>query len=188
MKAISLWQPWASLIATGAKKIETRSWATNYRGPLAIHAAKTDNQELRSMMSFWQIQTGLAPLKGKKNILPELTWSGVCWEDLPRGCVIAICKLVDCIPTDNMTQKQIEIEQYFGDFTPGRFAWILEDIQPLPEPMPAKGKQGLWDWEYKKDYSQCIYWRNDKCLGFNCCTESECPHAPEYQPWLRERS
>lgn len=42
MKAITLWQPWASLIAIGAKKYETRSWKTNYRGPIAIHAAKKD--------------------------------------------------------------------------------------------------------------------------------------------------
>ncbi len=40
MKAITIWQPWASLIACGAKKYETRSWATNYRGPIAIHAAR----------------------------------------------------------------------------------------------------------------------------------------------------
>lgn len=46
MKAITLWQPWASLIACGAKTIETRSWGTPYRGPLAIHASKRMNQEL----------------------------------------------------------------------------------------------------------------------------------------------
>lgn len=40
MKTISLWQPWASLVAIKAKRIETRSWYTSYRGPLAIHAAK----------------------------------------------------------------------------------------------------------------------------------------------------
>jgi activating signal cointegrator 1 len=40
VKAISLWQPWATLIALGEKKFETRSWLTNYRGQIAIHAAK----------------------------------------------------------------------------------------------------------------------------------------------------
>lgn len=40
MKALSLWQPWATLIANGAKQIETRSWSTSYRGPILIHAAK----------------------------------------------------------------------------------------------------------------------------------------------------
>lgn len=147
MKAITLWQPWASLIVTGAKKIETRGWATKYRGPLAIHAALTDNQELRTMISCWHFQTGLAPLKGEPLLLPKLIWSGVKWEDLPRGVIIATCQIVDCVPTDKMTQKQIEIEQYFGDYTPGRFGWILEDVKPLEKPVTVKGKQGLWNWD-----------------------------------------
>ena len=40
MKCLSLWQPWASLVVIGAKRFETRSWPTNYRGPLLIHAAQ----------------------------------------------------------------------------------------------------------------------------------------------------
>ena len=40
MKAITIWQPWAFLLAMGAKQYETRSWETAYRGPIAIHAAK----------------------------------------------------------------------------------------------------------------------------------------------------
>ena len=46
MKAITIWQPWASLIACGAKKYETRSWPTKYRGPIAIHAAAKDPRTL----------------------------------------------------------------------------------------------------------------------------------------------
>lgn len=42
MKAITIWQPWASLIACGVKQYETRSWPTKYRGPIAIHAAAMD--------------------------------------------------------------------------------------------------------------------------------------------------
>ena len=41
MKAISIHQPWASLIAFGEKRFETRSWKTDYRGPLLIHASRT---------------------------------------------------------------------------------------------------------------------------------------------------
>ena len=40
MKAITIWQPWASLLVSGRKRYETRSWATSYRGPIAIHAAR----------------------------------------------------------------------------------------------------------------------------------------------------
>lgn len=146
MKAITLWQPWASLIVTGAKKIETRSWYTHYRGPLAIHAAQTWNQELSAMLSLWHIQGGLAPLVGEPLDLTGSSWPGVKEEHLPRGFIISTCNLVDCVPTDSMTQKQIEFEQYFGDFTPGRYGWILEDVKSVG-PIPAKGKQGLWEWD-----------------------------------------
>lgn len=58
VKTLTLLQPWASLVACGAKKIETRSWATKYRGPLAIHAAAFWNLELSSKLSHWEFQTG----------------------------------------------------------------------------------------------------------------------------------
>lgn len=54
MKAISLWQPWATLIATGAKQIETRSWATSYRGPIAIHAAKRKVRKELIELAEWE--------------------------------------------------------------------------------------------------------------------------------------
>ena len=142
MKAISLWQPWASLIATGAKTIETRSWSTNYRGPLAIHAAKTWNQELDAMICEGRIQGGLAPLVGKPL---GHTWPGVHKKDLPFGCVVAICDLVDCIPTAEMTQTQVFPQRFFGDFTPGRYGWVLANVRRI-EPIPAIGRQGFWDW------------------------------------------
>jgi len=66
---------------------------------------------------------------------------------LPRGVIVATCNLVDCRPTDEMTQGEIEFEKHFGDFTPGRYAWILDDVKPLDVPVPAKGKQGLWNWD-----------------------------------------
>lgn len=147
MKVISLWQPWASLVATGAKRIETRSWSTKYRGPLAIHAAKTKNAEIDLMMHTRHVQGGLAPLVGKPLDPTGSSWLGVKGEHLPWGAIIAICNLVDCIPTDEFTQRQIKFEQFFGDFTPGRFGWILEDIKPLAEPIPAKGMQGLWNFD-----------------------------------------
>lgn len=147
MKVISLWQPWASLIATGAKKIETRSWSTKYRGPLAIQAAKTWNAEIDAIMHTWHIQGGLAPLVGKPLDLTGMSYPDIKGELLPRGVIIVTCNLVDCIPTEEMTQKQIEFEKHFGDFTPGRYAWILDDIKPLDNPIPAKGMQGLWEFD-----------------------------------------
>ncbi|GAB6172011.1 hypothetical protein JCM15765_14890 [Paradesulfitobacterium aromaticivorans] len=147
MKAISLLQPWASLIATGAKKIETRSWATRYRGPLAIHASKKWTSEQFTLLSFWQIQGGLAPLVGEALDFTAKSWPGVDEKRLPRGFIIATCDLVDCIPTDDLTQKQIGTDLPFGDFSLGRYGWILENIKPLEKPVPAKGALGLWEWK-----------------------------------------
>jgi hypothetical protein len=40
-------------------------------------------------------------------------------------------------------------EKAFGDYTPGRYAWLLADVRRLPEPIPARGALGLWEWEGK---------------------------------------
>ena len=61
MKAISLWQPWATLIAVGAKRLETRSWESRYQGELAIHAAKrwtADEQDLIQASPFREALQG----------------------------------------------------------------------------------------------------------------------------------
>lgn len=143
MKAITLWQPWASLVAIGAKKIETRSWPTKYRGPLAIHAAKDRR--------YWKI----AHDEPFRSVFMEARLYRQ--DDLPYGCIIATAEIVDCL----MIQRQTFIgypilkngqeikgnELAFGDYTPRRYAWILEDVKQLPEPIPAKGRQGLWNWE-----------------------------------------
>jgi hypothetical protein len=146
MKAISLLQPWASLVAVGAKRIETRSWPTRYRGPLAIHASKKWAPYQTTYLNIWEIQTGLAPLTGKPLDLSRLSWPGVEDKHLPLGVVLAVCNLVDCIPTENLTQGQIGTDRPFGDFSLGRYGWILDNVKPLSRPIPAKGNLGLWDW------------------------------------------
>lgn len=159
MKAITIWQPWASLIALGAKQIyvkkfETRSWATNYRGSIAIHAAAKNPETI-----FIEPNTMLEMQK-VLNINS--------FEELPLGKIIAIADLVDCHKIINVCDKvkgraeylvTIEQEGYlhnlwikkeellFGDWTPGRCAWELANVQMLPQPIPAKGKQRLWEWE-----------------------------------------
>lgn len=51
MKAITIWQPWAEFIAAGVKHNETRSWATKYRGPIAIHAAVKPIRQVVPLLS-----------------------------------------------------------------------------------------------------------------------------------------
>lgn len=138
IKAVSILQPWASLIAVGAKKVEIRSWKTDYRGPLAIHASKAFPKENRNLTA----------------IIPELKG-----EELYFGHIITVVNLVDCARVESWDEEReqallvgnnrdyyIEGREFlFGNYTPDRYGWILENITPI-EPIQAKGRLGLWDW------------------------------------------
>lgn len=167
MKVITLTQPWATLVAIGAKRIETRSWATAYRGPLAIHAAKGFALGgKQGYISFCMTRLVYEALYGAGLVCA----SSAVWDlmELPFGAVVAMCDLTacHCIPkapvhfrrgvSDDhplasypvvLPPFQDDPERAFGDYTPGRYAWILNDVQPLSEPVPAKGALGLWEWE-----------------------------------------
>jgi activating signal cointegrator 1 len=163
VKAITLTQPWASLVAIGAKRIETRSWSTKYRGPLAIHAAKKFPQEAWDICEEYPFFDALyaGGFGGVRKDEFEDNEAFLYQQMLPLGCAIATCELVICMPIPKfMTNFFIphegigtftlppgEPELSFGDYTPGRFAWILANIKPLPDPVEAKGMLGLWEWE-----------------------------------------
>lgn len=151
MKALTLTQPWATLVAIGAKTIETRSWRTHYRGPIAIHAAKaippyTHWRQFRhpAFMDALEDLTGGTGCDGR---YPDLT-------KLPTGAVLAIATVVDVLPTlvgSSILGSALEgwsvtdEEAVFGDFAFGRYGWILENVLALPEPLPCRGFQRLWN-------------------------------------------
>jgi activating signal cointegrator 1 len=145
MKALTLHQPWAWAVAASWKEVETRSWSTPYRGPLAIHAGKkhdSDGKILHLMMNS---------VRGCPAICPP-------FEDLPFGCIVATCQLVTVMPThfiemEVRSPKQPfqpargwDCERLFGNYAPGRFAWILRNMVPVDPPIPAHGWQQLWNW------------------------------------------
>lgn len=144
MKAITLTQPWATLVAIGVKTIETRSWFTNHVGELAIHAAKTfprSAQELCLISPFFDYLRIYLPFaEWWKNDSRISTIS----EALPLGKVVAVCQLVSIIHTDVIYPS--EPEKSFGDYSPGRYAWQLSNVRPFENPVPAKGSLGLWEW------------------------------------------
>lgn len=127
MKALSLTQPWASLVALGLKKYETRSWRTNYRGILYIHAAKTFPAGARR---FAEVEVALGRLPSR----------------IPFGAIIAVVKLVDIYPTQEIMQDISALERLYGDYSWGRFAWRLAQVETI-EPIPYKGSRGLFDVE-----------------------------------------
>ena len=105
MRAISLWQPWASAIAVGAKRVETRHWSTPYRGPLAIHAAKRKVvDELIYYHSSPNWQGALAPLGWVGMSDAKLINAGY---GLPFGAIVATCNLIDCRPSESFTQEEL---------------------------------------------------------------------------------
>lgn len=190
MKALTLHQPWASLIAVGAKTIETRSWSTSHRGALAIHAGKH-----RPECTQWEegpfddiVQGDLGHQFGAREderrygtIIPDSWFLTLAPEHrdyipMPLGAVVASCTLANVVPivddgtarncvdvrvgswpdnaalrVDDADGQEVIVEVGdqvgLGDFTPGRFAWLLEDVTLLAEPVPAKGRQGLWEWD-----------------------------------------
>lgn len=137
MKGLTLTQPWASLVACGAKQIETRSWSTSYRGPLVIHAAKNWKCEDRSLFDDeWFV----APLSCIGIYEPA---------HVPLGTIVAVCRLEDIEPTSVVRPRllgfSLDDEYEYGDYSDGRFAWHLKDVIALPEPIPWRGMLGLWD-------------------------------------------
>ena len=135
--ALSLWQPWATLIAIKAKRFETRSWQTAYRGPLVIHAAKTWNRKLSFLIRHQE------PFS---SVLKAAGYPVVTSYPLPLGAALCVADLVECWPTEHVLRHMSDQERAFGDFTPGRFAWELRNVRPFPKPIRWGGAQGLWRW------------------------------------------
>lgn len=129
MKALSLWQPWASAIVLGWKRVETRHWSTRYRGALAIHAAKRWTAKERE---DW---AALSRAEG---------FDASSYE-LPLGALIATVCLVDVVPTEKLVGEISDQEQRWGNYAPGRFGFVFEGLIKLPEPVPFKGMQGFFD-------------------------------------------
>ena len=126
MRVITLHEPWASLIGENIKISETRSWPCYQYGELYIHAG----------------QMPIPKNDTRKNELSKLL-SG----SLHHGTIFAKCILSDCILIDEQfanAVKEDNLNNYLcGDYTPGRYAWILTNIEPIT-PIKATGKQGIW--------------------------------------------
>lgn len=141
IKAISLWQPWASLIAVGAKKYETRSWKTNYRGPLLICATKKIIK--LPCVGSWEFRRAAR--------LALNIPAGQSFRTDHHGMAVAIAYLTGCYRIEDFIHNPeayplSDNEKVFGDFSPGRYAWKLENVRAI-EPFPVRGRQGLFEVE-----------------------------------------
>lgn len=139
MKALSLLQPWASLVAIGAKLIETRSWYTAYRGPLLIAASQKWTSKQGRLIkaepfhsTFLQVAQRWSAEHGQPRPFP-----------LTLGCILCVVDLTHCVPITSANTPP-DPERSFGDYTPGRYAWHMATVRRLERPVPAKGSLGLW--------------------------------------------
>ena len=153
MRALTIYQPWASLIAAGVKQYETRNWATKHRGPIAIHAGlkKYNDYGFLGDEVINKMEAALIA-SGKSYLI----------FDLPFGAVIATAELVGCweiaedpegpflcVEWDGKNGDHELIvkgdELLFGDWTPGRYAFELLNVKLLSTPVYCRGKQGIWN-------------------------------------------
>ncbi len=144
LRALTVSEPFASMIAGGEKLIENRKWQTDYRGLLAIHAGKGTQYLTRYELRRY-----------------------------PAGCVLAVVRLVSCI------YKPYAVEEYAARRAPyhlrrdgltrcdlgrilddvhaeGPYLWILADLAPFRQPIPARGAQGLWGWTAPDNWPELV--------------------------------
>lgn len=127
MKALTVCQPYAELIARGEKRVENRTWYTHYRGTLAIHAGKSRE---------W--------LNGTTDEELEKFYG----RRVEFGAVIATCTLADCIKLGDIQRGHYALTQpWLRDHvhTLGPFCLLLQDVRRLEHPIPCRGMQGFWE-------------------------------------------
>lgn len=144
LRALSLWQPWASLVALGHKRVETRGYPPSRLGlaageVFAIHAAK--NRSSVHLATFDEFDEAFRE-------------SGLAPDDLPLGALVATARLLrwDQVRDDErrtlarlgVAAPDVDRELRFGDYAPGRWAWLLGDVRPIDSPVAVRGRQGLF--------------------------------------------
>lgn len=133
MKCLTIYQPWASLIVLGAKTHETRTWKTQHRGPLLIHAGRRFLDAARDITALEPFHT---PLREAGYPMAS---------DLPLGAIVGMVELIDCKDVEEIRDGLSQTERDFGDFRNGRWAWILGSPVKFSQPVIYQGKQGIFD-------------------------------------------
>lgn len=120
MRAITIMQPWAALIARGTKRYETRSWKTSHRGLVAIHAGQS-----------------------RRTLEARPQWARrVELRDCDFGAIVCVADVTSIELAENVRSSRTE--RSVGDWTRGRYVWRLENVRVLRDPVPCRGAQSLW--------------------------------------------
>lgn len=136
MKALSLFQPFATLVVAGMKRLDSRCWYTGYRGRVAIYALDRDPEA-------WGLD-----LCEMRSVREALHWRG-CGNlgEMPRGAMMGTVELVDCVRCEDLTPMLLtRREQLFATYKPGRWVFVFRGAVRFPAPVAAMGRTGLWEW------------------------------------------
>ena len=145
MNVITLWQPYASLIMLGLKNNETRSWNTNIRGEIGIHASK----KIISKIEFTEILYDYLEDDDKLKLFDAIDKAYGCYENMPIGAILGTVNLSSTERTNVLLDNISWTEFALGDYTPGRWAWNFKGIKPFDKIIPVSGSQGFWYWDCK---------------------------------------
>lgn len=137
MKAYTVYQPYAFATVAGLKHYETRPRRTNIRGRVAVHAGK-------KRIKGDSVYMAMLSMAHEDEVACH-----TCIVSSPEvyGAVVGTVEIVDCVPVEEIMHTLTERERLLGDFSPGRFAWVLQNPVMFDKPIPARGQQGWWHWE-----------------------------------------
>jgi hypothetical protein len=135
VKALTLTQPWATLVAIGAKRrdallVDALGWSQSTRRR-ARPSARSGLWGQFYVNGFHDVIRASAAIEGP--------------DELPRGVILCVVELVDVDTTWEIGKRLDRRELLYGNYGPGRFAWSLEDVRALDEPAECRGALGLWD-------------------------------------------
>ena len=151
MKTLTICQPYAELILLGQKLVENRTWPTNHRGPIGIHAGKS-----RDWLKTYE------PLPGKMEF----------------GALVGFAELWDCLPIAAVRRDR-KLASQLAPHAEGPFCWLLRDVKRLWEPHPMPGKQGLFDvadWIFEGADVDA----GPRCRVCGCTQDNACPEGCEW--------
>jgi len=139
MKAISVWQPYATLIVSGFKAIETRGYPAP-RGVLGQRIAIASTKNICKLQRA-TIADDCFDRQYHLTGLPGL-------DDLPCGYLLGSVVVVSSCPIEECLLSTLsDRERAFGWYGAWRHAWLLRDPLSLADPVPVKGAQGIWEWD-----------------------------------------
>jgi hypothetical protein len=152
VKALSLWQPHVAAIALGLKPWETRGWSTTYRGPLALHAAKREWNDIDP----WHAEASERLMRRCSDLISEVNPQAELMHHarakkylhervLVFGAIVCIADVTGCENTGLLRSRIPPEHEFWGDFSDGRYAFKLANVRLLDRPLPWRGQQGFFD-------------------------------------------